>query len=56
MFEKSDLVPAEAAMSHGHVVDGPVSTDTSFRTLSRQNSRVTAMMDDQPDEDYWYNF
>ena len=55
MFEKSDLVPAEAA-SVGHVADGPVSTDTSSRTLSRQDSRLTAMMDDQPDEDYWYNF
>ncbi len=54
MFEKSDLVPAEAA-SVGHVADGPVSTDTSSHTLSRQKSRLTAMMDDQPDEDYWYN-
>ena len=54
MFEKSDLVPAEAA-SIGHVADGPASTDTSSRSLSRQDSRLTAMMDDQPDEDYWYD-
>ncbi len=53
MFEKSDWVPAEAA-SDGHVADGPVSKDTSSRTLSRHDSRLTAMMDDQPDEDYWY--
>ncbi len=52
MFEKSDLVPAEAG-SVGHVAEDPVSKDTSFRTLSRQDSRLTAMMDDQPDEDYW---
>ncbi len=55
MFEKSDLVPAEAA-SVGHVADDPVSKDTSSRTLSRHDSRLTAMMDDQPDEDYWYDF
>ena len=55
MFEKTDLVPAEAA-SVGHVADGPVSTDMSSRVLSRQVSRLTAMMDDQPDEDYWYIF
>ena len=54
MFEKSDLVPAEAA-SIGHVADGPASTDTSSRSLSRQDSRLTAMMDDQPDEHYWYD-
>jgi hypothetical protein len=55
MFEKSDLVAAEAA-SLGHVADDPVSKDTSLSTLSRHDSRLTAMMDDQPDEDYWYKF
>ncbi|DBA72154.1 TPA: hypothetical protein ACH3X2_010874 [Trebouxia sp. C0005] len=52
MFEKSDLVPAEAA-SVGPVADDPASKDMSSRILSRHDSRLTAMMDDQPEEDYW---
>lgn len=55
MFEKSDLVPAEAA-SVGPVADDPASKDMSSRILSRHDSRLTAMMDDQPEEDYWYSF
>ncbi len=54
MFEKSDLVAADDSCIGGDdAADNILSSGTSSRRLTRQDSALTAMMDDQPDEDYW---
>ena len=51
MFEKSELLKAEDG---GDLHEGTVTTNgTSSQKLIRQDSGLTALMDDQPDEDYW---
>lgn len=58
MFEQSSLPPAAEEggpqVGHTHSDGGGPHGLPSFG-LSRHESKLTAMMDDQPDEDYWWD-